>query len=131
MKLKKYTIDDVKRRKLERCMVRITTAGSWTFSSDASLALNLGQGSRIFVHQDQERPADWYIQVTDDPKGIKCRRNVSSGAVSFQSTFLAGELFKSIGVTDKTVKLPVSHTPTDSVYFAIITRAAQKYASMY
>lgn len=132
MKLKKFTRDDVHRRKAERCMLHITAKGKLTFSREASSALNIGEASRIYLHQDEERPIDWYIEVTSDKEGIECKRNASTGVLGFQCAFLAQEILKSIGKSAvKSIRLPVSHVPTEGKLYAIITKAAQEYSSMY
>lgn len=131
MKLKKYTREDVRHRKAEPCLMRVTMKGSFSFNQAASRDLKIGENSRVFLHQDEERPVDWYLEVTTDEAGITCRRNVKTGSVSFQASYLANELMKSVKITDKSAKFPVSCIPTEGKYFAIITKAAQHYSTLY
>lgn len=54
------------RRIIRGSFISLQKSGLIAFSKEAVLESNLKTGSKVNFLQDNDRPKDWYIQITDD-----------------------------------------------------------------
>ncbi|WP_372648232.1 hypothetical protein [Draconibacterium sp.] len=105
MKLKKFNNKTLPRNGQISGSIHITfnKKGVISFSKSASDLLNLKDGDRIVLHQDEENRGDWYLEKTEDENGFKLhKKSNKDNRVCFGRKILCQTIAKSLGVTADT-----------------------------
>lgn len=102
--------------------VTVSRVGLILFSRDLSAALTV---KRINIVQDADKPADWFIEPTNDENGILLRKHPTDEARKcIQSSAIAREILSSIGIDGGGATIQVGSERVDNMY-ALITKAAR------
>lgn len=108
--------------------------GLFNFSKSAVELLNIGAGSCIELHQDEENPADWYIQVATAGNGFALRESKDKDLLFLNHTGLAKlikDCFEHEDVDPRSASFGISAEPIEhedsKLYGIIITTASFKY----
>lgn len=86
-------------------------------------------GNTVILHQDEERPQDWYIEPTRDPKGLHIRAYMNSKAgckkpsYMIQSKYLTDLIYQSSKLNPGSYRFIVAAERVDGLH-AIITKSA-------
>jgi hypothetical protein len=103
-------------------------SGVIAFSKPLGERLKL-QEYRINFIQDEDRPMDWYLQVTKDPEGFQVRFRPNgkntTGQFITQSTGVCRQLFDSCRLPYASQRFLVAPEPVEGDLFAIITKSAK------
>lgn len=101
-------------------------SGAITFSKDLAAKLELTKkDAGIQIIQDEERPSDWYIELSTSPEAFKTRSKFKNISALIQSCYLVRQVLTSCDLdTTRSYKFLVAPDPVDGMY-AIITKSAQ------
>lgn len=102
-------------------------SGQFNFSRELADKLKL-DSHRINIIQDEEKPADWFIEVTKDDAAFLVRRKKETDVPQYvmQSTFLAREILKESKLPEESTRFMVASEPIERNLFAILTKSAKK-----
>ena len=123
MKKKIFTIDNsaAARGRSTGHWLRVYRRGLITFSAELVRALKLEKG--FFLIQDEENPANWYIESDPSEKAFKVR-STRTKTYMINSVELTNAILSSIGVEEKlNIRMLVSRKPENNLY-AILTKSA-------
>jgi hypothetical protein len=127
MKRKVWNKANVPQTKSTGSWIRIhPKSGGITFSNDLATALKLSSNGVNFI-QDEERPGDWYIEVSKDKDAFEVRSkkaNEHDKAFIIQSTALARTILSSIGIDMVSTRFMVATEAIERNTYAIITKSA-------
>jgi hypothetical protein len=127
MKRKVWNKTSVPQTKSMGSWIRIhPKSGGITFSNGLATALKLTDNGINFI-QDEDRPADWYIEVSKDKEAFEVRSkkaNAFDKAFIIQSTALARTILSSIGLDMVSTRFMVATEPIEKNTWAIITKSA-------
>lgn len=117
MKLKSYNEKNSRLTKEGECFMRINlNAGLFSFSRRACTVLGIEDHDRIEIHQDEENPKDWYVEIASEGNGFPVRRkdNDKKGNATFNCSHIAHQIFNSIELEDqKSAGFNISETPVE------------------
>jgi hypothetical protein len=104
-------------------VLAINPNGYISFSRDLTerLGLNKKDAGVEFI-QDEDRPTDWYVNVSRGPDAIKIRLGEDGGG-KIQSTFLAREMLRSMKL-EGGHKMQVATEPAEPNTYAIFFKTA-------
>lgn len=102
-------------------------SGAFNFSKELADKLKL-DSHRINIIQDEEKPADWYIEVTKDQAAFEVRRKTQTEDPYYilQSTFLARTILKESKLPEESTRFMVAAEPVERNLYAILTKSAKK-----
>ncbi len=90
MKLKIYNTENSKGTNTGKPTVRINKkSGLFSLSKAASELIGIVAGDKIVFVQDEDSPADWFIQKTTDASGFSLRQKGTNDGGAFNCTKLA------------------------------------------
>lgn len=96
MQLKTFNSENVHPVRESKPCIRINTkTGLFNFSTGACKLIGLKPGDRVSFHQDEDEPADWYLEVTPDGFELREKVNVTKGML-FNSSVMARALVYSV-----------------------------------
>lgn len=125
MKLKEYNALTSNKQPRGAATVRCNRkTGQIMFSAKAAHDIGLSDGKHVSIFQDEDRPKDWYVSLSDEKSGgFKLRQNSSSQGVVFNSTHIARSILDSVGNTDNSATMMMGKETdlNDKSYWAIIT----------
>jgi len=105
--------------------ITVAKKGMITLSKLACEVLEIKVGDRLFFKQDEDRPVDWYIETTNDPKGFELKAKGNTTGLYLLSSMLSMHILNSLQLYE-TTKFNMAREPLDkSFLFPIITRAAR------
>lgn len=93
----------------------ISIGKSGVFSLNKTLvdALNLKEGDKISVGNDENRVKDWFLVQQKQGDGFSLRK-ISNYRLGFNCSKASSEIFKTLKITGKTtINIPVSDTPEE------------------
>lgn len=129
MKLKDYNTFTSKNQAKGKSSVRVNRkSGVIAFSAKASQKMGLSEIRYVMFHQDETRPRDWYVSVSDHKSGgFSLRRNSNTRSVLFNSSHLANSILDSVGITaNSAIMMIAKETEIDGkILWPIITSAAK------
>jgi len=113
-----------------QCLVSLyPKSGNINFSKKLSEVLKLNdENQRINIIQDEDRPKDWYIELTSDADGFtpRVKKAAKYNQYVIQNSHLCRLILKECGLPEETVAFVVATEPVQENLFAIITKSADK-----
>lgn len=97
-------------------------SGKISFTCELVDKLKLNKAGIEFI-QDEEKPKEWYIEISNSPDAIKLREE-KNNVWAFQSTYLARTILDSLELDKGTYKIPVAIVPAEKNLYAILTKGA-------
>lgn len=126
MKRKVWNQISVPQQKTTGLYLRLDAkSGSIVFSFDLVKALQLDKNRVNFI-QDEDRPCDWYIELTESTDAFIIRskdKSKSDKSSIVQSTVLCRAILTSIGV-EGSARVLVATDPIEKNLYAILTTSA-------
>lgn len=98
-------------------------SGGMSFSKDLTEKLQQ-MGGGINLIQDEDRPTDWYIEVSKDTEAFQIRVKPETTSGIIQSTHLVRELLTTCGLEKKSYRFMVAAEPIEKNLYAILTKSA-------
>ncbi|RYY23498.1 MAG: hypothetical protein EOP41_06415 [Sphingobacteriaceae bacterium] len=94
MKLKKY--DQESRINLSDGLpsIHFQNSGIISLNKKAYELMDLEPGNGLEIYQDEEKPKDWYIAISDASKSLICRLDEKKNKICFNSAIAARDIFK-------------------------------------
>lgn len=103
-------------------------SGTMKFSADLVRNLKIDTETKVNIIQDEERPKDWYIELTKESDGLQVKEKKSASGkfkeYVIQSIFLSRLILKESELPEKTIRLLVATEPVEKNMHAIITKSA-------
>lgn len=97
-------------------------SGNISFSRDLVAMIGLHEKKVVFI-QDEDRPQDWYLDVSKDGNAIPVRHSKTLNHM-IQSSVLMRAIFKSCGITEEhTHRFTIGEKTKDG--YSIITKTAR------
>ncbi len=100
----------------------IRKSGHIVFSAALVKALSLDKNTIEFV-QDDDRPKDWYIEISSGVDSIRLRPTKSQ-SFYFQSAWLVKMILESMSLPAATYRILVVTEPVEKNLYAILTKSA-------
>ncbi len=126
MKLKEFSPKNIKTVRVGQPVINMNgKSGLISFSKAFAESIDLKGGEAISFHQDEDRPKDWYIEIT--PDGFPSRKK-DDGVVLLQSTVLVRTILKSVEAETHTASFLMAITPIENgggKLYAIITKSGK------
>lgn len=124
MKLKKFNRStQVSRGVCGMPYFAITRKGVIRINRKAQELLAVEAGDRINIYNDEERPADWYLEKTPEDEGLIMRKSTGDGVVC-NSVSITNSIFKSLRIEkENSVSMRIAPNPIEdgSTIYAIFT----------
>ena len=98
MKLKTYNPEELPSARLTTPVIGLSSkSGTFRFNPTAVEKLGLKANNQIMIHQDEENPADWYLEIVKE-KGFLARKKKTTGefGLLIQSCPLVRKIFDSV-----------------------------------
>ncbi|MFO0386340.1 MAG: hypothetical protein ACK505_06145 [Flavobacteriales bacterium] len=124
MKLKVFNQANTATTKSTGHFISIQTKnGAICFSKDLSILLDLDNNKIEFI-QDEDKPKDWYLRVSQDENAFDVR--IKKAGTIIQTTTLCRAIVSSLGIDFVgSYRFMVADKPTDGLY-AIITKSLKE-----
>jgi hypothetical protein len=131
MKLKIINLSIENPTRVMASTINFGKSGLITFNKGAVDALKLKPGDKVEFAQDEDRPVDFYLFLSESPDGYELRVKKDSSVLVFSSRCIYGRMLDALKLSDgKSFTLPVAITPLEvpdcPPLFAILTAAAKK-----
>lgn len=115
----------------------ITATGNWIsikpksgtmgLSRDLCRSIGLKSATMINFIQNEEKPREWFIEITKDPASFRLREHKVNKSCILQSIVLARAIFSSLGLDNETTyRIPISTTKDEHNRYPLITSNAKK-----
>lgn len=103
MKLKTFNIANSKGHNDTTPRLSMNNSGLISFNGALAEKMKLRKGLKILFHQDEDRPQDWFIELTDlkNTEAFELRTVKNSQCLGLQSAFLVKEVRRSLEDTGK------------------------------
>ncbi len=126
MKLKKFNRNSMGSRGIGQPSLGISKLGVVRLNIKAGELLGVADKDRINILQDEERPADWYVEKTADADGLVMRK-CSGGGLICNSVVITKQMMDSLRI-DRAVTMRLAPNPIEdgSAIYAILTSTARK-----
>lgn len=105
----------------------LPSSGKIVLCAELSEKLQLAKGFRINFIQDEDRPADWYIETTKDKDGILFKvdlANKKRNLYCAQKKALVLTMLETLSLEQQSYRIRVSREPQDKM-LPIITKSAK------
>jgi hypothetical protein len=122
MKRKVFNLENAQGKKTGEFINVNPKSGGITISRDLVKILDIKKNGILFI-QDEDRPQDWYIEISKDSTAFQVRAKNENNFI-IQSTVIARELLTSCSL-DAPARFMVSSTPIEKGLYAIITKSAK------
>ena len=106
----------------------ISRKGIIRLNTKAMDLLGVEPTDKINVYNDEERPADWYVEKTNEPEGLIMRK-CSGGGVICNSAGITGNILKALRIDkENTATMRIAPNPIEegSTIYAILTGSAAR-----
>lgn len=125
MKRKVYTTANTGHtRKTGNFLTVSRKSGALKFTKELTDELKL-KGKKVQFVQDEEKPSEWFIEITNDAHAFPVRIS-PTGAGVLQSVVICSELLKSAGLADdSSYRFLISTTPVEKTLYPIITKSGK------
>lgn len=115
MNLKTFTPDSIPslRGSTKQPLIGINQkAGGFRINIVAKELMKLKAGQHIIFHQDDDTPADWYIEVVKTGGfDLRERETITPGGLYMQSAGMAQKIFQSVECTHRSGHILVAKEP--------------------
>lgn len=126
MRLKKFNTTNAAGRSIStEPRIRINSKGIFTLNDYAVQRMDLKEGDRISLVQDEDSKADWFI--AKDPAGFPLSKVKESRSLSIQNAFTARLILSSCELTGSSYSFRMGVIPIEAAeekLYAIITNSA-------
>jgi hypothetical protein len=122
MKRKVFNLENAQYKKTGEFINVNPKSGGITLSRDLVKLIDIKKNGILFI-QDEDRPQDWYIEISKESTAFQVRAKNENNYI-VQSTVIARELLTSCSL-DAPTRFIVSSTPVEKGMYAIITKSAK------
>jgi hypothetical protein len=126
MKLKEFNTENVEKSRRGQASIRLTKSGMISISKELGELLQLKVGDKLALSQNEDKPKDWYLNVS--PIGFAIRNDSKNekekNRFAFNCSSLVQKLFDSIGYEGSSIAFLVSEEAekiSKVSYYAILT----------
>lgn len=85
--------------------------GLFVINRSAAALMELEDKDRIVIHQDEEDPENWYLEIVAD-RGFVIRLSKTWANYKFNNIVLARKISESVGFKGRTGKMLIAGKPT-------------------
>lgn len=104
--------------------IRIDTkTGRFIFNKTAAELIGLKDKCQVVIHQDEQEPEDWYLEVVKT-NGFIISNRERQGEYVFNNTVIARKVAESVGYTARNGRMLIAGKPTkigDRLLWGILT----------
>lgn len=83
-------------------------------------------GMFVEFSRDKDAPEDWYFKLSESGNGFPLKDYKQDGSLNLNSKVICESLFNEFKTTKTSLSIPVSTTPDDNGWFAILTVSINK-----
>jgi hypothetical protein len=121
MKRKVFNVKSLKLAGLPGNWVSVDKKGTMLFSRDFT---TLVKGKKVNIIQDEDKPKDWYIEITPDAEGIPVNFVEKLERCSIQSSTISREILGSLDLPEQRYRFVIGAKPEAGQMYALITKSA-------
>jgi len=128
MKLKEYNSENTVTIKTGKPTIRFNAKGLISISVAANDIIKAKDKSKCLFHQDEERPKDWYLEMTEDNKGFTMKKTSNLKSPCLNIRAIVKNIGDSIGMNGSSSFVCLIGQPQkfqDKTLFPIITKYAE------
>ena len=127
-KLKRFNYLNSSKIKIGKATIRFYEQGQISLSMSAVKMMNLKNGDRIEILQDQNEPNDWYITKSKD--GFQLRKQSGTKGYVFNNKYTSRIFIKSFGKDRKSLGCMIGTEPEEykgEILWSIITSSINEH----